>query len=133
MNIIFLTLMLQSSFVLPPRAGLENPAAVSPIPKKLQKDYVKMWTRFLSAKDDAKLVKDLDKLLQKQRTFDPAWMIGGYLALYRGDDMAARGKFIQALGANPANRIAIYYLAELADAHAEYARAAALYAQLQSI
>jgi tetratricopeptide (TPR) repeat protein len=133
MNIIFLTLLLQSSLLLPPRFAVENPASVSPVPKKLQKDYDKLWMRFLSAKDDAKLLKDLDKFLQKQKTFDPAWMIQGYLALYKGDDIAARGKFVQALGVNSNNRIALYYLAELADAHAEYARAAALYAQLQSI
>ncbi|PYS40261.1 MAG: hypothetical protein DMG14_11170, partial [Acidobacteria bacterium] len=89
--------------------------------------------RFIEGKDDGKLVKDLDKLLQKQKAFDSALMIEGYVALYRADDTAARTKFTQALTMNPNNRIAMYYLAELAYAHGEYARAATLYAQLLSI
>jgi tetratricopeptide (TPR) repeat protein len=133
MNVFLLTLLLQSSLLLPPRTAIENPATVAQIPQKLRKDYEKMWTSFVSAKEDAKLLKNLDKLLQKQKVFDPAWMIQGYLSLYKGDDTAARQKFIQALEINPNNRIAIYYLAELAYTHGEYARAATLYAQLQSI
>jgi len=133
MNALFLVLLLQSALLLPPRTALENPAAVTQIPKKLEKDYKKMWTRFLSGKEDAKLVKDVDKFLRKQNTFDPAWTIEGYLALYNGDDAAAREKFTQALAANAGNRIALYYLAELAFAHTDYARAATLYAQLQKL
>jgi len=133
MNLLIVALLLQSSLLLPPRTAVENPAAVSQIPKKLQKDYDKMWARFIEGKDDGKLVKDLDKLLQKQKAFDSALMIEGYVALYRADDTAARTKFTQALTMNPNNRIAMYYLAELAYAHGEYARAATLYAQLLSI
>jgi tetratricopeptide (TPR) repeat protein len=133
MNALFLALLLQSSLVLPPRAAVENPATVSQVPAKLKKDYDKMWGRFISAKEDAKLLKDLEKFLQKQKTFDPAWMIQGYLYLYKGDETAARQRFTEALVLNPKNRIAMYYLAELAYARGEYARAATFYAQLQSI
>jgi tetratricopeptide (TPR) repeat protein len=133
MNLFLLILMFESSLVLPSRTAIENPDVASPVPQKLRKDYDKMWTRFTTAKDDAKLVKDLDKLLKKQKTFEPAWIIEAYLALYKGDDTLARTKFMQALMLNPNNRIAVYYLAELADAHGEYARAATLYAQLLSL
>ncbi len=112
---------------------MENPAAVSPIPQKLQQDYEKLWIRFVAGREDAKLVKDLDKFLEKQKTFDPGWIIQAYVALHKGDDIAAREKFTKALTANPNNRIAMYYLAELAYNHGEYARAATLYAQLISI
>jgi tetratricopeptide (TPR) repeat protein len=133
MNLLLLTLLLQSSMLLPPRTAVENPKAVSPVPIKLQKDYDKLWTRFVTAKDDAKLLKDLDKLLKKQKTLDAAWTIQGYVSLYKGDKATAWDKFQQALSVNPKNRIAISYLAELAYSQGEYARSAALYAQLQAI
>jgi tetratricopeptide (TPR) repeat protein len=133
MNAFLIALVLQSLLLLPPRTAVENPAAVSQVPQKLKKDYDKIWTRFLTGKEDAKLVKDLDKLLKKEKTFDPAWVMEGYVELYRGDDTAARQKFTQALTLNAKNRIALYYLAELAYAHSEYARATTLYAQLLSL
>jgi tetratricopeptide (TPR) repeat protein len=133
MNLVLLALVLQSSLVLPPRTGMENPAAVSLIPRKLQKNYDKLWKRFIGGTDDAKLRKDLDSLLRKEKTFDPAWVIEGYLALYKGDNTAARARFSDALNVNPTNRIAVYYLAELAFSRAEYTQAATLYGQLLSM
>src|SRR5438105_2502274 len=133
MSIALLTLLIQTSLLLPPRTAIENPAIVSNVPPSLLKDYEKMWARFVGGKEDVKLTKDLDKFLQKQKTFDPAWMIEGFLALYKGNDAAAQEKFMAALNANPKNRIAVYYLAELAYAHAQYARASTLYAQLASL
>jgi tetratricopeptide (TPR) repeat protein len=133
MNLVLLALVLQSSLVLPPRTGMENPAAVSLIPRKLQKNYDKLWKRFIGGTDDAKLRKDLDSLLQKEKTFDPALVIEGYLALYKGDNTAARARFSDALKVNSNNRIAVYYLAELAFARGEYTQAATLYAQLLSM
>src|SRR5262245_15616710 len=130
MSLFLLLLVLQSSLLLPPRTAIENPSVVTQIPQKLRKDYPKLWSRFLGGKEDTKLAVDLQNLLGKQKTVDPLWVIDGYLALYRGDDTAARGKFTQALTVNPKNRIAMYYLAELAYAHGDYARAATLYAQL---
>jgi len=133
MNLLFLTLLLQSTLLLPPRTAIENPATTSAVPPRLSKDYGKMWARFVSGKEDAALSKDLDKFLQKEKTFDPACMIAGYLALYKGNDSAAQEKFTEALKINPSNRIAIYYLAELAFAKSDYARASALYSQLTSL
>src|SRR5262247_1491793 len=133
MNLLLLALVLQSSVVLPPRTGMENPAAVSPIPRKLQKNYDKLWNRFIAGSDDTKLRKDLESILKKEKTFDPAWVIEGYLALYKGDNTAARARFSDALKVNPNNRIAVYYLAELAFARGEYTQAATLYGQLLSM
>src|SRR5262249_56002435 len=113
MNLVLLALVLQSSLVLPPRTGMENPAAVSPIPQKLQKNYDKLWKRFVGGTDDAKLRKDLDSLLQKEKTFDPAWGMEGYLALYKGDNGAARARFSDALQLNPNNRLSLSHLAHL--------------------
>jgi tetratricopeptide (TPR) repeat protein len=133
MNLVLLALVLQSSLVLPPRTGMENPAAVSLIPRKLQKNYDKLWKRFIGGTDDAKLRKDLDSLLRKEKTFDPALVIEGYLALYKSDNTAAQARFSDALKVNPNNRIAVYYLAEVAFARAEYTQAATLYGQLLSM
>ncbi|HLH31246.1 MAG TPA: S-layer homology domain-containing protein [Terriglobia bacterium] len=132
MTAVLLTLILQS-LVLPPRTAMENPAAVSQVPPKIAKDYSAMWARFLAGKDDPKLEKDLDNLTKKQKTFDAAPVIEGYIRLYGRDDATAQQKFNQALAMNPRNRIALYYLAELAYAHQEYARASTLYAQLLQI
>jgi tetratricopeptide (TPR) repeat protein len=133
MNVLLIGFLLQSLLLLPPRTATENPAAVSEVPAKIRKDYDKLWARFVSGKEDAKLVKDLDNLLKKQKTFDPPLTIEAYIELYKGNDAAARQKFVQALSLNSKNRIAIYYLAELAYAHSEYARATTLYAQLMSV
>src|SRR2546425_8383213 len=97
MNSLLIALVLQSALVIPPRTAIENPAAVSQVPPKIKKDYDKMWSRFVAGQDDAKLVKDIDNLLKKQKTFDPALMIEAYIALYKGDDTTAREKFTQAL------------------------------------
>jgi tetratricopeptide (TPR) repeat protein len=130
MNLLLIALLFPASLLLPPRTAMENPAVVSAVPQKLRKDYDKMWARFVAGKEDAKLGKDLDKFVQKQKTVDPAVVIQGYLALFKGDDTAAREKFAQTLTINPRNRIATFYLAELAYARGEYARAAGLYDQL---
>ena len=108
MNLILLTLLLQSSLQLPPRNAMENPASVSPVPQKLWKDYEKMWTRFVSSKEDAKLLKDLDKQAKKQKNIDSLWVMQGYLHLYRGEDSAARETFTQAVQINSTTRIALY-------------------------
>jgi len=133
MNALLIALLLQSLLLLPPRLEMENPPAISQVPLKIKEDYDKLWARFLSAKEDAKLVKDLDNLLKKQKNFDPALILEAYIEIYRGNDSNARQKFEQALAANSKNRIALYYLAELAFAHNDYARASALYAQLLAI
>ena len=134
MNTFLIAIVLmQSSLVLPPRTGIENPAAVSQIPARQQKDYDKLWSRFITAKADARLTKDLDNLIKKQKNFDPALIIEAYLELYKGNDAEAGQRFQQALVLNPNNRIAAYYLAELAYAHQDYVRANTFYSILLSI
>jgi S-layer homology domain len=130
MTNLLVALLLQSSLLLPPRTAMENPSAVSPVPAKIVKDYDRLWERFLSGKEDAKLVKDLDSFSKKQKNFDSPLLIQAYISLYVGDDMAARQRLTQVLSINPKNRIALYYLAEVSFLHQNYAEAATLYAQL---
>src|SRR6185295_15276126 len=111
MNAFLIALLLQL-LPLPPRMAMENPSVVSQVPQKLRKDYDKMWSRFLAGKEDAKLVKDLDKLLKKQKDFDAPVILEAYIELYKGSQLPAAQKFEQALAINPKNRIALYYLAE---------------------
>jgi len=130
MKIVLIAVLLQSPLQLPPRAALDNPASVSTVPEKARKDYDKLWNRFLAGRDDVKLAKDIDKFVKKRKTFDTGLVIGAYLDMYRGDDSAARQKLTETLKVDPDNKIALYYLGELAFAHKEYARAANLYAQV---
>jgi tetratricopeptide (TPR) repeat protein len=133
MTTILIALLLQSSLLLPPRTAIENPAVVSPAPPKIARDYDMLWARFVAGREDAKLVKDLDSFLKKQKDFDPPLVIEGYISLYVGDEMTARQRMTQALAINPKNRIAIYYLAEIAYLRQDYAQAATLYAQLAGV
>lgn len=134
MNTLFIALLfLQSLLVLPARTALENPAAVSKIPPKIQKDYNKLWSQFIGSKGDSQLTKDLDNLIKKQKTLDPAVTVQAYIELYRGNDTGAAQKFQQAYSLNPANRIALYYLAELAYAHQDYSQANRFYSLLLSV
>src|SRR5438270_2857407 len=126
-------LVLQSSLLLPPRAAIENPAVVSAVPPKLQKDYNRLWTRFLMGTGDAQLTKDLDNIIKKQKNFDPALTIEAYIELYKGNEAAATQKFQQALAMNSNNRIALYYLGEIAYTHQDYVRANTFYSLLLSI
>lgn len=130
---LFVIALLLQSLPLPPRTAMENPAAVLEVPQKLKKDYDKLWTRFLAGMEDAKVVKDLDKLLKKQKDFSAAVTIEAYIALYQHQDPSAIRKFEQVLSANPGNRIALYYLAELAFARGDYARSSDLYSKLIAV
>jgi tetratricopeptide (TPR) repeat protein len=134
MNTFFIALiLLQSPLILPARSALENPSAVSKVPPKIQKDYNKLWSRFVAGKNDSQLTKDLDSLLKKQKNFDPAVTVQGYVELYKGNEAGATQKFQQAYSWNPANRIAVYYLAELAYAHKNYTEANRFYSLLLSL
>jgi tetratricopeptide (TPR) repeat protein len=133
MTAFLLTLLFQSSLLLPPRTAMENPAAISEVPPKLAKDYTDLWKRFVAGKDDARTEKALDSLVKKEKAFDPALTIEGYLRLYAHDDAGARQKFLAAFAINPKNRIAAYYLAEIAFEQQEYAAAAGYYAQLLTL
>jgi tetratricopeptide (TPR) repeat protein len=132
-TLLIALLLLQSSLLLPPRTALENPAAVSKVPPKIQKDYDKLWSQFVTANADSQLTKGLENLIKKNKTFDPAVTLQAYLELYKGNDAAAAQKFQQALSLNPANRIAVFYLAELAYAHQNYSQATRFYSLLLSV
>src|SRR2546426_663515 len=129
MNLLLVLLLLQS-LLLPPRYAMENPAAVSAVPEKLKNNYDKLWSRFTVGKDDAKVLTDFDRLLKRQKNFEAAVLVQAYIHLYTRNEPEAANKLEQALAINPNNRIAIYYLAELAFARADYARASDLYARL---
>ena len=132
MNVVLIALLLQS-LLLPPRTALQNPATVSAAPQKLKKDYDKLWTRFVTGKEDAKVSKDLDKLLKKQKDLAAAITIGAYIDLYKGNDSTAVPKLLQALSINPNDSIALYYLAELAFAGQDYAGANDFYSRLLAV
>ena len=132
MNLVLIAILLQS-LLLPARNAVENPAAVSEVPAKLKKDYDKLWVRFTESKDDAKLVKDLDNLLKKQKDLAAALIIEAYIDLYQNNETSAGRKFEQVLAGNPGNRIALYYLAEFAFARNDYARASDLYSRLLAV
>src|SRR5437867_3103532 len=132
-TLLMVVLLLQSSLLLPPRSLAVNPAAVSQVPAKLQKDYDKLWSRFVSGQADAQLAKDIENFLKKQKNFDPALTIAAYVELYKGNDAVAARKFQQALAANSKNWIAVYYLGELAYAHQDYAQANTFYSLLLSL
>src|SRR5262245_49566585 len=133
MNSLMIVLLLQSSLLLPPRSLAVNPAAVSQVPAKLQRDYDKLWSRFVAGQADVQLAKDIENFLKKQKNFDPALTIAAYIELYKGNDAVAAGKFQQALTANSKNLIAVYYLGELAYAHQDYAQANTFYSLLLSL
>src|SRR5262245_38006924 len=96
--------LLFQSLTLPSRSAIENPATVSPIPDKLKKDYDKAWTRFTAGNEDGRLLKDLNKILQKQKGFEAGRVVTAYLSLYMGDAKAAQENFSEALVINPDNR-----------------------------
>jgi tetratricopeptide (TPR) repeat protein len=134
MNTFLIALLLmQSSLLMPPRSAIENPAVVSAVPAKLRKDYDKLWNRFLAGTGDMQLTRDLDNLIRKQKNFDPAVTIEGYIELYKGNDAAATQKFQQALAMNSNNRIALYYLGELAYTRQDYVHANTFYSMLLSL
>lgn len=136
MNSVFLILLLLQSFATPPRATLENPAAVTAIPKNLQKDYDKLWTRFLtakSAKDDSKVASDTASLLKKNKDFPPLLLIQSYLSFYAGKPADAEKQFNLVLAKDPANRIALYYLAEMSYARNDFGSAGDLYTRLLAV
>ena len=118
MKLLLLTLVVAVVVAASSRTAMENPAAVSQIPQKIRKDYDKMWTRFLSGKEDAKLTQgsgqaspeaeDLRSVLDDSRISR---------SVSTATTLPLRQKFIQALAVNPKNRIAMYYLAEFAFAN----------------
>ena len=129
MKLLLISLLLQT-LPIPPRTAMENPAVVSPIPPKAKKDYDKLWSQFVFSKDDAKLVKEIDKFLRKEKNSDSAIMIHAYLELQKRNEAGAVQRLEQVLAIKPDHRLALYYLAELMFARGDYGRANTLYGQL---
>jgi tetratricopeptide (TPR) repeat protein len=135
-----LALLLQLPFPLPARSALENPAISHPVPTKLQKDYDKLWQRFLAvpaaknaAKEETKLSADFDKFLKKNPDFVPVIMLQAYMDLYAGRLANAEKRLETVLSQRPADRVVLFYLAEFAYARNEYAKASALYRRLKAV
>ena len=84
MTLFLIALLLQLPIALPERAALENPAVENPVPRKLQKDYEKLWKRFLAGKEDAKVFSSLDKLLKQSPDAASALVVQAYIDLYAG-------------------------------------------------
>jgi tetratricopeptide (TPR) repeat protein len=126
---LIVALWLQVSGI-PLRSVAENPAVVTPPPKKIQKDYDKLWQRFKTGKDDTKLMKDLDKLLKKNPGQVPLIVLEAYVDIYNNRAAEGEAKLQAALRFAATNRIALSYLAEFAFSRADYAQAADLYGRL---
>src|SRR5262245_45718100 len=120
-----ISLLLQVAPI-PPRVVAENPALSSPLPKKVQNDYNKLWIRFRNGKEDAKVVKDLDKLLKKNPDQVSLIVLEAYLDLYNDRLPEGEKKLETVLNSAPANKIALSYLAEFAFARGDYDRASDL-------
>lgn len=126
---LLITLLLQTVALIP-RAGLANPAVAYPVPKKLQKDYDKLWQRFAKGKEDDKVMKDTDKLLKKNSDVVSLTILEAYLDLYAHRTSLSESKFEQILSASPENKIALSFLSDFAFNREEYSRAYDLYTRL---
>lgn len=133
MYVVLIGLLLQASYGLPSRANLENPALSMPVPKQLQKDYDKLWLRFIDGREDKKVYADADKLLKKDKTFAPALIVQAYVSMSTGNNMEAERKLEQVVSADPKARLALYYLAELVFVRNDFVRAGELYGQLMTL
>jgi tetratricopeptide (TPR) repeat protein len=140
MNVLILAILLQAFPALPARGALENPAVANPIPKQAQKDYDKLWKRFLAAptakdaaKEDAKVFAEFDKLLKKNPDLVPAMWVQTYMDLYAGRQASAQQRLEAILAKRPADRVALYFLAESAYTRNDYVRASGLYRRLKAV
>jgi tetratricopeptide (TPR) repeat protein len=140
MNALILAILLQAAPALPARAALENPAVANPVPKQVQKDYDKLWKRFLAApaakdaaKEDAKVFAEFDKILKKNPDLVSAMWVQTYLDLYAGRQAQAEQRMAAILAKHPADRLALYYLAEYAYARKDYLVASGLYRRLKAV
>jgi tetratricopeptide (TPR) repeat protein len=132
MKFFLIAFLLQSQLALPPRTGLENPARRNPVPKQLQKDYDKLWTRFLSGKEDPKVAKEFDKLLKKKADVIAPLIVQAYMDIYAGRALDAESKFQAILAKRPSEAIALYYLAEMAYSRGDFVTATGFYTNLRA-
>jgi len=139
MNGLIVAILLQTLPALPARGRLENPAAVYPVPKQAQKDYDKLWKRFVAApnvkdavKEETKVFSEFDKLLKKNPDLVAAMWVQTYMDLYAGRQPVAEKRMETILAKRPADPLALYYLAEFAYSRNEHLRASGLYRRLKA-
>src|SRR5678815_739172 len=132
MTLFLIVFLLQVQFVLPVRSTLEDPAASTPVPKQLQKDYDKLWKRFLTGKEDAKVFVDLDKFLKKNPDVLPAVEVQTYIDLYAGRLGDAERRLQSVLAKQPSDPMAALYLGEFAYSRGDFLRAHDLYSRLRT-
>ena len=84
MTFLLIAFLLQAQIPLPGRTDLENPSARNPVPRQLQKDYDKLWKRFLSGKEDARVLKDSEKLLKKNADAVAPLLLQSYVDIHAG-------------------------------------------------
>src|SRR5215204_1008959 len=124
MNALILAILLQGGLVslAPQRAvRIENPSVAYPVPKNLQKDYDKLWQRFVAApsakdiaKEHTKISAEFDKLLKKNPDTVAALLVQAYIDLYLGQQTKAEQRLEAVLAKRPSDRVALYHLAEFA-------------------
>ncbi len=113
------------------RSAVTNPAtSVCGARETSKRHYDKIWDRFVKGREDANLLKDADKFLQKNRNVVPVIIVEAYIDLYNARARQAEVRLEQVFSLEPRNRIALSYLAEFAFARQDYAQASDLYARL---
>jgi len=131
MTFLLISLLLQAQFALPARSSLENPAVAIPVSKKLEKDYDKLWKRFLTGKEDAKVSVEFEKLLKKDPSLLAATMVEAYIDLYAGRQAEAERRLEVVLSKRPADQKVLSYLSEMAYLRNDYVRASGFYTRLR--
>jgi len=133
MTVVLISLLLQIQIALPERAVLANPASSYSLAAQTQKDYDKLWKRFLGGKEDTKVFDELTKGLKKNPDVLPSILLQAYIDLYGGRPAEAERRLEFVLSKNPSDPVALTYLADFAYTRGDYVRASELYARLKMI
>jgi tetratricopeptide (TPR) repeat protein len=132
MTFFLLALLLQAPIAPADRAQLVKPAFSGSLTPKTQKDYDNLWKRFLSGKEDVKVSREFDKMLEKSEEKAPFLIVQSYIDLYAGRQEDAEKRLEKALLSSPAHPVALSYLAEFAYSRGDFVRAAGFFRRLQS-
>ena len=134
MNALIVAILLQGLIAVPARGDFPDPALKYPVAKQLQKDHDKLWKRFQSGKEDAKVSTEIDKLLKKNPELVKAYSPDGWTALhyaaYAGhaalvDLLVARGAKLDARAPNGRTALMLAAQAGHADVMTALRRAGA--------
>jgi len=131
MTFLLFSLILQVQIAMPDRTALPNPVLTHPAPKQYEKDYDKLWKRFLSGTDDVKVEGEFDKLLKKDPAFVSALIVRSYLDFYGGRVTDAERRLEKVLSKWPGDPLALAYLAEISYMKGDFVRATELYGRLK--